>query len=331
MLEALPAPVTGHAPTTGATVAGVGVALPDTVVENAAIASRLGVTPGWIESRTGISARRAIAPGDTLVDLAARAGRAALEAAELDPAAVDLVLLATSTADDVLPNAAPLVAGALGARRAGAIDVGAACTGFVAGLALGAAQIEAGRARTVLLIGADVLSRHTDPDDRRTAALFGDGAGAVLLAPAGDGERGAIGPVVLGADDAGAGLLRITRERGVVEMDGQAVFRHAVARLAEVTLAACEAAGAPLEAIDLFVYHQANARILRAVGDRLGLDPARVVDAIGPHGNTSAASIPLALDAARRDGRLRDGTRVLLAAFGAGFSWGGAVLEWGRA
>lgn len=329
MLEVMETPQPGPAQrvTRGAGLSHVAIALPETRVTNAPIAARLGVDPEWIVSRTGIRERRAIAPGETFGGLAARAGRGTLESAGLDPSEVDLILVATTTADELLPNAAPVVAHALGATRAGAIDVGAACTGFLSGLSLGAAQIEAGRADNVLLIGADILTRYTDADDRRTAALFGDGAGAALLT-AGPAPGG-IGPVVLGADGSEPELLTITREKAIIEMQGQEVFRHAVARMVESTLAACEAAGVALEDIDLFVYHQANARILKTVGQRLGLDPTDVVDCIAPHGNTSAASIPIALDAARQDGRLRDGARVLISAFGAGFTWGGVVVEWG--
>jgi len=309
--------------TVAAAAAGLGVALPGRAVTSEAVAARLGVDAGWIVQRTGIRERRVAGPGERLSALAARAARAALADAGADPAEVDLVLVATTTADEITPAAAPLVAHAVGALGAGAVDVGAACTGFVAGLSLAAAQLESGRARSVLLVGADVLARYTDPLDRRTAALFGDGAGALLL------RAGApvVGPVVLGA----AGdrdLLRITRERGVVEMDGQEVFKHAVARMGDATVAACAAAGAALDDVDLFVYHQANRRILDAVGRRLGLAPERVVDCIERHGNTSAASIPLALDHARRDGRLFDGARVLVCAFGAGFTWGAGLLEW---
>ena len=303
--------------------AGLGVALPPTIVTNDPIAARIGVEPEWIVQRTGIRERRVCAPGDRLSDLAARAATDALADAGFDPAELDLLLVATTSADEVTPSAAPLVARAIGAVNAGAIDVGAACTGFLAGLALAAAQLESGRARSVLVVGADVLARFTDPDDRRTAALFGDGAGALLLTP--DGP--AIGPVVLRADG-DRDLLFITRERGVVEMEGHEVYRHAVNRMSEATLEACAATDTALGDIDLFVYHQANRRILDAVGRRLGLDPARVVDCIATHGNTSAASIPLALDHARTDGRLREGSRVLVSAFGAGFTWGAAIIDW---
>ncbi|MGC1164573.1 MAG: 3-oxoacyl-[acyl-carrier-protein] synthase III C-terminal domain-containing protein, partial [Solirubrobacterales bacterium] len=213
-----------------------------------------------------------------------------------------------------------------GAHGAGAIDVNAACTGFVSALSLACAQIESGRAGTILVVGADLMSRIVDQEDRGTAPLFGDGAGAVVVRGAG---RGRIGPVVLGADGANADLIRAGREEGLLRMQGHETFRHAVERMSEVSLAAAAAARRPLSEIDLFVYHQANARILSAIGARLVLTPERIVDCIGRYGNVSAATIPLALDAARQAGTLRDGSRVLLAAFGAGLTWGATVVEWG--
>jgi 3-oxoacyl-[acyl-carrier-protein] synthase III len=230
------------------------------------------------------------------------------------------------SADELTPNAAPLVAHEIGAERAGALDVGAACTAFLSALALGAAQIEAGRAELVLVVGADVLSRMTDSDDRATAMLFGDGAGAVVL---GAGRGGGLGPVVLGCDGGGRDAIVATRERGVIEMDGQETYRNAVARLTEASRAAMAAAGIGVDDVDLFVPHQANARITRAVGTRLGMPGERVADYIGELGNTSAATLPLALAQAAAEGRLTDGDTVLLAAFGAGFTWGACVLEWG--
>jgi 3-oxoacyl-[acyl-carrier-protein] synthase-3 len=177
------------------------------------------------------------------------------------------------------------------------------------------------------VVGADLMTRIIDPDDRATAALFADGAGAVVLHSSGSSR---IGPVVLGADGEAGDLVQGWRQEGIMRMQGQDTFRHAVARLCEVSLAAAEAAETRLEDLDLFVYHQANARIFRAVGQRLGLPGERVVDCIDRYGNTSAASIPLALDVARCEGRLGDGDRVLLAAFGAGLTWGATVVEWGE-
>ena len=309
-----------------AAVRSVASMLPERVVPNAPIASRAGVSEDWIVARTGIKERRAVTPDERLTDLAAAAGAAALERAGLTADRLDLVLVGTTSQDELTPNAAPIVAHELGAHRAGAMDVGAACTAFVAALATAAAQIEAGRAEYVLVIGADVLTRHTNPEDKRTAALFGDGAGAAVLA-AGEGPGG-VGPVVQRCDGAGAEFIIAPREDERIRMQGQDTFKHAVARLSEVTRQACAAAEVAIEDIDLFAYHQANARITRAVGQRLNLDPDRVLDVIERTGNPSAASIPLALDAARRDERLRPGARVLLAAFGAGLTWGGCVVEW---
>lgn len=309
-----------------AAISALGTSLPPTVVENAPIAERIGVSDDWILKRTGIHSRHVLGHDGRLTDLAADAARDALERAALDASELDLVLVATTTSDELVPNAAPLVAHALGATRAGAFDVGAACTGFLSGLSIGVAQIESGRAHNVLLVGADAMSRITDPDCRQTAALFGDGAGAALLTES-DGV-GRIGPVILGADGAGAELIVVKRKEALIRMQGQDTFRHAVARMSQATLEALESEELSLDDIDLFVYHQANARILRAVGEQLGLPDERIVDCIGGFANTSAATLPLALAEARDAGRLQPGDRVLLGAFGAGFTWGAVVVEW---
>jgi len=269
------------------------------------------------------------APDDRLSDYASRVASVALERAGVDPAEVDLVIVATMTQDELTPNTAPLVAHAIGAHRAGAFDVGAACTAWLSAVAIAAAQIETGRCRWVLVVGADFITRINNWEDKRTAPLFADGAGAVLVGPA-TGEYGVIGPIVLGADGSSAAeAIIVAHADRKLQIDGPEVYRHAVTRMAESTLAAIDRAGLTLEDIDLFVYHQANARITRAVGERLGLDPERVVDCIEKLGNSSAATLPLALAAAEADGRLKLGTRVLLAAFGGGFTWGGGVIEWG--
>lgn len=307
-------------------IAGLGVAFPEQVVTNAPIAERLGVEESWIVSRTGVQERRHAQPGETLEQIAAEAGRAALERAGIEPAQVDLVLVATFTASRLLPNAAPLVAEQLGAVGAGAVDVGAACTGWLSGLALACGQVESGRAETVLLIGADLCAGRVDPDDKRTAALFGDGAGAVVVTRGGPGR---VGPIQLRADGSGGDCIFIEHDPGVIEMRGQDTFRAAVARLSESTLETLAAEELSFEDIDLFVYHQANTRIIAAVGERLELDADRVIDCIAHYGNTSAASIPIALADAERSGRLRSGSRVLVSAFGSGFTWGSGVLEWG--
>ncbi len=319
---------TATRPLRTAGIVGLGTALPEHVVTNAEIAARLGVDDRWIVRRTGISERRVADPQTRLVDLATAAGRAAIEDSGLPAGEIDLVIVATLSHELSTPNAAPLIAHALGATRAGGFDLGCACTGFVAGLASATAWIEAGRAHTALIIGAELMSRYTDPSDRRTAALFGDGAGAVVIT---EGAPGLIGPVILGADGSCGEMITSDPETGQIIMDGHETFKQAVARLAESSRQACRAAGVGLDDIDLFVYHQANGRITSTLGERLGLDPARVVDCIAGLGNTSAASIPLALGHARAAGQLPPGTRVLLAAVGAGFTWGAVVVEWGAA
>jgi 3-oxoacyl-[acyl-carrier-protein] synthase III len=300
--------------------------LPAGRLTSAELGERLGISEEWIISRTGVVERPIAAPDERLTDFAARAGAKALSRAGIEAADVDLVIVATLTQDEVQPNAAPQVAHQLGANRAGAIDVGAACTAFLSGVALGASQIESGRARHVLLVGADFVSRLVNWEDKRSSPLFGDGAGAIVMAAAGS-EYGAIGPVVLGSDGSHARTIVVEHE-SKIEMDGPEVYRHAVARMSESTIAAVELAGLTLDDIDLFVYHQANVRITRALGERLGLAPERVVDCIAHIGNSSAATLPLALAEAERDGRLKPGARVHLGAFGAGFTWGGGVIEW---
>ena len=309
-------------------ILGLGTALPPAIVGNDGIASRIGVDSSWIVRRTGIESRRHIGAGERLTDLAALAGRRALEDAGLDAAELELVVVATISQDELTPACAPLIAHALDASNAGALDLGAACAGFVSALGLTAGYIESGRVETALVVGADAMSRFTDPDDRRTAALFGDGAGALVLSAAGDGR---VGPVVLGADGAAAPFITIERSDALIRMDGHETFKRAIRHLAESSEQAAQAAGLALCDIDLFVYHQANRRILTSLVETLGLDPDRVVDAIADVGNTSAGSVPIALEQARSEGRLPPRARVLLGAVGAGFAWATAVVEWGSA
>jgi 3-oxoacyl-[acyl-carrier-protein] synthase III len=310
-----------------AALASVAMAVPEHVVGNSVIAEGAGVTEQWIVHRTGVRQRRHVRDGERLSDLATAAGRQALEQAGVDPEELDLVLVATVAADELSPNAAPLVAHELGALRAGSMDVSAACTGFLSALSLATAQVEAGRCEHALVIGADVLSRFTDPTDRGTAALFADGAGATVVGPASSGG-GRIGDIVLHADGAGAPAIFATHEDQTFHMQGHDTFKAAVHRLSEATLEAIEREDLTLEDIDLFVYHQANARILAAVAERLDIDRDRVIDCIDRYGNTSSATLPIALAEAKELGRLEPGSTVLLAAFGAGFTWGAGVIEW---
>jgi len=307
-------------------IVGLGSALPDRVVPNAEVTVSIGVDEDWIVRRTGIRERRYAAPGARLSELAAAAGRAALDDAGMAGAEIDLVLVASCSQDSVMPNAAPQVAHALGAERAGAFDIGSACTGFLAALAAARGMLVSGAARNALVVGAEIMSRHVDPRDRNTAALFGDGAGAIVATAGAPGE---LGPVVLGSDGSRAELIVADRETQLLAMDGHETFKQAVKRLAEASTAACEAADVALGDLDLYVYHQANTRILATLADRLQLDPAKVVECIATVGNTSAASVPLTLEQARTEGRLSAGMRVLLAAAGSGFTWGASVIEWG--
>ena len=225
-----------------------------------------------------------------------------------------------------MPAAAPRVAALLGAAEAACYDVNSACTGFLSAVSVACGQIESGRAVNVLVIGADLMMPLTDPDDRATSAVFADGAGAVLMRGTLESR---VGPIVLRSDGTKADLIRIDRDKLVIEMQGHETFRYAVDLMASSTTEAVALAGLELDDIDLFVYHQANARILSAVGDRLGIAKERVINSIAKLGNTSAATIPLALAQAKQTGQLRQGARVLLGAFGAGVSWGATVIEWG--
>jgi 3-oxoacyl-[acyl-carrier-protein] synthase-3 len=309
-------------------VSGLGSALPQRVVSNADIAANIGVEAVWIERRTGIRSRRHAAAGARLTDLAADAARSALAAAQLEADAVDMILVATLSADELTPNAAPQVAHAIGAHNAGTMDIGAACTGFVSAIGVGAGLVESGRADNVLIVGAEILSRHLDHHDRKTAMLFGDGAGAIVLAADADGS---VGPLVLASDGSAAEFILADRTSGIIQMDGHETFRRATVALIDSTREVLVRAGLTTDDIDLFVYHQANGRITSAVAEALDLTDGRVLDVIADVGNTSAASIPLALAEARERGLLRPGARIVLGAVGAGFTWGATILEWGQA
>lgn len=330
----LPQPVARPAGLRVATVGAAAHALPATVRTTEQVAARLDVDPEWLISRTGVRSRRVLGEGEEMLDLCEQASRASLKAAGVDPLDVDLVLVATITPDSRCPALSPYLADRLGATNAAAMDVGAACTGYLSGLSLACAQVESGRADTVLLVGSDAIwTRFVDQDDRPTSGLFGDGCGAtvVRVAPAADGaatDVQGIGPIILGADGAGAEHIHAGLDTPLF-MNGHETFKTAITRLSDMALQACAAAGVTLEDIDLVVMHQANARITAAVGRRLGIDDDRVVDCIEHVGNLSGGSIPVALSLATQDGRLRDGSLVLLAAFGAGFTWGGAVVRWG--
>ena len=318
-------------------VAGLGAHLPTRVVTNDDLAAVLDTSDEWIRTRTGIRARHVADAADATSDLAAVAARAALIDAGLTPADLGAVVVATTTPDHAIPGTAPSVAAALGIN-APAFDLNAACSGFVYGLRVAGGMVATGMG-PVLLVGAETLTRVVDPDDRSTAVLFGDGAGAVVLTADADA---ALGPFDLGADGDARELLWCpaggTRTPSTPEavaagaqyltMRGPEVYRAAVTTMRRSSGRVLDAAGIGIDNVDLFVGHQANARILEAVASRLGVADDRVHLTVDRHGNTSAASIPLALADARAAGRLRPGDRVLLAAFGAGLTWGSCLLTW---
>jgi 3-oxoacyl-[acyl-carrier-protein] synthase-3 len=306
---------------------GVGAALPERTITNAELETRLDTTDAWIVRRTGIRERRHLAPDEPLAGLAAEACAAALADAGREADEVDQIIVSTITADRVTPGLAPEVALRIGARRAAAVDINAACAGFVYALDQAAALVETGRARVVLVCGAEALSRLTDDGDRGTAVLFGDGAGAVVVA-ASHHARGCGSGFVLGADGTQADLLFAEVDERVLRMEGREVYRHAVARMVQATQEALARSGLAVEDVDLFVAHQANSRIIEAAAAELGVDRSRVVLNLDRVANTSSASIPLALAQAEQDGLLRPGATVALAAFGAGFVWGAGIVGW---
>ena len=313
-------------------VRGVGAHLPDRVVENAWFAGFLDTSDAWIRSRTGIERRRFAAEGELTSDLAAAAGRAALANAGMEAGAVDAVIVATTTPDATFPSTAVKVQAALGCGGF-AYDVMAACAGFVFAMANADAMIRAGLARRVLVIGAETYSRILDWEDRGTCVLFGDGAGAVLLEGADEDGRGVLS-ADLHSDGAQAGILYVdggvssTGTAGKLRMHGREVFRHAVEKLAATATAALERAGLDHADVDWVVPHQANVRIIEGTARRLGVPMEKVVVTVADHGNTSAASIPLALSVAAADGRLRPGQVVVTEAIGGGLAWGSVVLRW---
>ena len=306
---------------------GLGAALPERVISNDHVAERLDTTDEWIVRRTGIRTRRWLDAGAPLARLAADACAEALEDAGREPSEVDRLIVSTITPDRITPGLAPIVAGLLGCPvTTAAMDLNAACAGFLTALDEAAALVESGRARVVLVCGAEALSRLTDHDDRGTAVLFGDGAGAVVVA-GGDLELG-VSSFVHGNDPSQAGALFADHEDRALRMDGQTVYRHAVARMVESTTESLARSGLTVADVDLFVAHQANARIIEAAAAELGLTSDQVMIDVDRCANTSSATIPLALHRAEAEGRLRPGATLALVAFGAGFVWSAGVVGW---
>ena len=309
-----------------AVLTGLGAALPPRVVTNDELAQRLDTSDEWIRSMTGIRRRRFADSGMTTGDLAADAGAQALKCAGV--VGVDLLVLGTTTPDRPCPGTAPSVAARLGLGHIPAYDVSAVCSGFVYALSAAAGAIAAGIAESALVIGAETFTSIIDPTDRGTAVIFGDGAGAVVLRAGAADEPGALLGFDLGSDGTGVDLITVPERGGYFAMQGRKVFTRAVTHMAASARTVLERIGWPPGSVDWFVGHQANIRILNATADSLGLERDRVVVHLDEVGNTSAASVPLALAAAAADGRLRPGDRVLLSAFGGGLTWGSAALTW---
>ena len=312
---------------TTAVVTGTGFAVPEQRVTNADLEARVDTNDAWIVERTGIRERRLSGSEDSTASLAIGAGAAAIKDAGITPDEVELLVLATCTADQQLPATSAAVQDGVG-LRCGAIDVDAACAGFVYALVTAASMIEAGRIRTALVIGAETISRIVDPDDRGTVVLFGDGAGACVLTA---GTTGGLLSFDLGCDGSLAHILEVPAGEPYIRMEGSEVFRRAVRVVVSSAEAALERAGLTAADVEVFVPHQANARIVSAACDRLGIPADRTVLNLDRYGNTSAASIPIALAEAAEAGRLQEGDVVLLSGFGAGMTWASAVLVWGTA
>ncbi len=314
-------------------IAGTGRYLPAHVLTNAALAERVATSDEWIRARTGIRQRHIAAADEQTSDLALAASRVALKQAGIAPANLDLIVVATTTPDMVFPSTACILQEKLGAHGGPAFDVQAVCSGFVYALALADRMIASGMARNALVVGAEIYSRILDWNDRGTCVLFGDGAGAIVLVPA--GEPGIL-TAHLHADGRYRSILCVPGQvqRGAivgspfVHMDGPGVFKFAVKVMAEVAQEALDATGMTPDAIDWLIPHQANIRIMDATAKKLKLPADRIISTVDLHANTSAASIPLALDVAVRDGRIRSGQHVMLLGVGGGFTWGSVFLRW---
>jgi len=317
-------------------VTGIGGYLPERIVTNDELATRVETSDEWIRERTGIRQRRQAADDQPVSDLAVEAARRALEAAGRTPQDVDLIVVATTTPDLTFPATATIVQRKLGAPIGIAFDVQAVCSGFVYALSVADGFVARGRSKCCLVIGAETMTRLMDWTDRGTCVLFGDGAGCVVLEPQeGEGttaDRGLLG-FALRADGTKQELLYVdggvstSRTTGYLRMQGNQVFRHAVVNISEAVVAAAADADIAVASVDWFIPHQANQRILEGVAKRLGIDETKVISTVAEHANTSAASIPLALDQGVKDGRIRPGQLLLMEAMGGGLTWGACVLR----
>ena len=332
-LHRTPLPVT----MTRSVVLGCGSYLPGRVLTNAELAGKVDTSDQWIVQRTGIRERRIAAPDECTSDLAIAAARAALADGDIDPQSIDLIVLATSTPDNTFPATATAVQAGLGITRGAAFDLQAVCSGFVYGLAVADSMLKSGTFKRALVVGAETFSRLLDWSDRTTCVLFGDGAGAVVLdavAVNGSGADRGILTAHLRSDGRYKDKLYVdggpssTGTVGHLRMEGREVFKYAVAMITDVVVDAFAATGYTAADIDWFVPHQANKRIIEGSAQKLGIAQEKIVLTVDKHGNTSAASIPLALSVAVNDGRIKPGDLVLLEAMGGGFTWGAILLRW---
>jgi len=321
-------------------ILGTGHSYPEGILTNADLAEIVETSDEWITTRTGIKQRRKAAPGEYTSLFAVRAARQAIERARLDPADIDLLLCATVTPDQILPSTACIIQAELGANNAAAMDIVAACSGFLYGLSLADSMIRTGQARHVLVVGAEILTQYVDYTDRHTCVLFGDGAGAAVLGPV-EPNRGILATKIKSDGryeeqlySPGGGTRRKPTAETLAagdhffKMKGNELFKVAVRSMTEVSRAVLESSNLKAEDVDLFIPHQANQRITEAVANKLDVDMAKVYSNIAVHGNTSSASIPIALDECVEAGRINEGDLILMASFGGGVTWGGVLMRW---
>ena len=320
-------------------VLGTGHSYPEGILTNADLAQMVETSDDWITTRTGIKQRRKAAPGEYTSLFAVRAARQAIERARLDPSEIDLLLCATVTPDQILPSTGCIVQAELGAHNAAAMDVVAACSGFLYGVSLADSMIKTGQVRHAVVVGAEILTQYVDYTDRQTCVLFGDGAGAAVLGPT-EGSRGILASKIRSDGryeeqlfSPGGGTRRKPTAETLAagdhffKMKGNELFKVAVRSMAEISREVLERAGVKSDEISLFIPHQANQRITEAVADRLNVDVSKVYSNIAVHGNTSSASIPIALDECVEAGRIKEGDLVLMASFGGGVTWGAVLMR----
>ncbi|CAN5666463.1 ketoacyl-ACP synthase III [soil metagenome] len=321
-------------------ILGTGHSYPEGILTNADLAKTVETSDEWITTRTGIKQRRKAAPGEYTSQFAVRASRQAIERAGLDPADIDLILCATVTPDQILPSTGCLIQAELGAHKAAAMDVVAACSGFLYGLTLANTMVQTGQSRNALVIGAEILTQYVDYSDRQTCVLFGDGAGAAVLGPV-EAERGILATRIRSDGryeeqlySPGGGTRRPPSAETLAAgdhfftMKGNELFKVAVRSMADISREVLEEAGLTAEDVSLFIPHQANQRITDAVASKLNVDDARVYSNIAMHGNTSSASIPIALDECVEARKIKKDDLILLASFGGGVTWGGVLMRW---